>query len=296
MKLPALCLMFFALNFGFSQIYDSNIPDSVFQKMMRENKVKRVFIQDPERSDGMPVTSKEFGFDKNGNRILYLSFANKLLEDKYRYEYDDQNRLVKFKSYDPYNDTSYLKYWETFTYDKSGRVIKKQCFVNSKNPVLVHTLSWKYDKDTTYCFSDNIAYQGFQPGTSVTKTYLKSPGLEISEYLSLDLKNEPDLTSVDYEKLDAQSRTVESGSIKEGKMEYNYGYSYNSKGQMARKASSGSVKKFHYDEKGLLIEVESVDAETKELFSKGSYVYDSKGLLLQVSYGKSKTNFSYTYF
>ncbi len=83
-----------------------------------------------EKSDGNKTVVYNYEYDKVGNRTVYERLENGVTKERYKYEYNDANQLVKRKNTRIWGDPG-----TTYQYDGDGNLVQEQDRTNHADPV-----------------------------------------------------------------------------------------------------------------------------------------------------------------
>ena len=83
-----------------------------------------------EKSDGNKTVVHNYEYDKVGNRTVYERLENGVTKERYKYEYNDANQLVKRKNTRIWGDPG-----TTYKYDGDGNLVQEQDCTNHADPV-----------------------------------------------------------------------------------------------------------------------------------------------------------------
>jgi RHS repeat-associated protein len=83
-----------------------------------------------EKSDGNKTVAHNYEYDKVGNRTVYERLENGVTKERYKYEYNDANQLVKRKNTRIWGDPG-----TTYKYDGDGNLVQEQDCTNNADPV-----------------------------------------------------------------------------------------------------------------------------------------------------------------
>lgn len=241
-----------------------------------------------EKVKGGSTTVHNYTYDKVGNRTYYEKIIDGTQKEKYKYEYNDSNQLIKKKNCKIWGDRGIL-----YTYDKDGNLIKSSgdayekpreyeytaenrlAAVTEGSTVLMAAL---YDGDGNRIFQIDNTYQwedcygeevlipesqrtekGDSPEEKLAEKIPKGPdakGYTLTEYIN-DINTEYTEVLAEYGADDKLRQAYlygngRTGVEKEGKSSY---YLYNGNGSVSGLISEKDVlgSSYRYDPYGVLV-------------------------------------------